>query len=435
MPRRVFISHKVKDRAAAEDIKSALDHRAAGNFEIFISERIEAGEEWNKAILDNLEKADWLLLLYTDPSEEWDWCLFEAGFFAHRAKDVEGRLVCLHKQDVRPPTPLQRWQSVPVTDGATLENFLKDLYSGINDFIDKTLVQRPDKLRRLAKEIADAFSRGGKKSCWYTQYVTLSMNADQVQELERTGTVPTFAQCGVEERESLDIFGRGTGKCTMGTLQEGLDIHYKERWLKSLGQTLQAASLGRRPPRISVLYSKSLQKDYYVSLHRLDRFSDGSLGFCLVFVEKIAEDDKEQEPRLQSVGDMLKLGRAFRWQILTKFYREFSVLKNRRSPPEDIKECLERLNWSLNWVIGESQRLNILTGDDVIASFEDEKVKKELSDACNEVWPGLFRALREGSGNLDIDKVCDALAGMLRLNKEYMIQAAGRYQELLREMP
>ncbi len=45
-----------------------------------------------------------------------------------------------------------------------------------------------------------------------------------------------------------------------------------------------------------------------------------------------------------------------------------------------------------------------------------------------------FRAVRKGCANVDIDKVHTAFAGMLRLNKEYMICAAGRYQELLKEM-
>ena len=96
---------------------------------------------------------------------------------------------------------------------------------------------------------------------------------------------------------------------------------------------------------------------------------------------------------------------------------------------------MERLNWSLNWVIGESQRLDILTAEDVIDTFEDAGVKKELSDSLEKVWPGLFLAMREGIENADIGKVLDTLSGMLRANKQYMIHAAGRYQELLKAMP
>ena len=435
MPRTIFISHKVRDRVAAEKIRRALKLSGGDNLEIFLSERIKAGAEWNKAIWDNLEMADWLLLLYTDPSEEWNWCLFEAGFFAHRAKGAKGKLICLHTVDVPPPAPLQGWQSVPVTDGMMLENFLKDLYSGIN----QELIDSPESLRSLADSIAGAFSlkpRRKIESHWHTQYMTLSMNATRIQELHQTGRVPASALCGLKEDESIDIFGHESGECTMETLERGLDSHYKEMWLKALGETLRAASLKRRPiPRIPVLYSPNTQKDYHVLLHCVARFSDGSSEFYLLFVERIPENEEEQGRQLQSLGNMLKLGRAFRWKILTIFCRELTVLKQTRNSQKEIKECLERLNWSMNWVIGESQRLGILTAEDVVDTFEDEEVKKELSDALNNVWPGLFLAMREGIENTDIGKVLVTLAEMLRVNKQYMIHAAGRYQELLREMP
>lgn len=434
MPRKVFISHKVKDRAAADKIRGALNLYGANNLEIFVSERIRAGVAWNEQILKNLEKADWLLLLYTDPSEEWDWCLFEAGFFAGCAKGAEGRLICLHTTGVPPPTPLQRWQSVPVTDGMMLENFLKDFYSGIN----QELIDSPEMLRALADRVAESFSlevRRKTKTHWHTQYVTLSMNRAQIQELHRTGRVPFGAQCGLKEGESLDLFGHGPGECTMETLEQGLDMHYKEMWLKALGESLRAASLNRRPiPRIPVLYSQNSKKDYHVILHCVDRFSDGSAEFFMLLVEKFNEDEEEQWPQLRSLGNLLKLGRAFRWKILTKFYRELSVLKQRRNCQEEIQECLERLNWSMDWVIGESQRLDILTTQDVIDTFDDEEVKRELSDALTNVWPRLFLAMRGAIENEDLDKALDTLAGMLRANKQYMIHAAGRYQELLKKM-
>ena len=434
MTRRVFISHKVKDKTAAEKIRSALSLYGGGNLEIFVSERIKAGVRWAEQIWDNLHKADWLVLLYTDPSDEWDWCLFEAGFFAGCSKGAESRLVCLHTTDVPPPMPLQEWQSVPVTDGTMLENLLKDLFSGIN----RELIDSPETLQALADRIAGAFSvevRRKTKSDWYTQYITLSMNAVQRKELARTGRVPAEALCGMMEGESIYIFGHGTEECTMETLEQGLQAHYKEIWLKAFGDTLRAASLNRRPiPRIPPLYSPSTQKVFHVILHCVDRFSDDSLAFYLLFVEKLPENEETQGRKLRSLGDMLKLGRAFRWKIMTKFIRELSVLKARKNVEEEVKECMERIGWSLDWVIGESQRLDILTTDDILDLFKDEEVKKKLSHSFEVVWPELFAAMREGIENRDIEKVLATMTRMLQANKEYLILAAGRYQELLKEL-
>jgi hypothetical protein len=436
MVRTVFVSHKVKEKAAAEEIRRILKLYSGEAFDVFVSENIKAGTDWSSQILDNLKKADWLLLLYTDPSEDWDWCLFEAGFFAGCSKDAtEHRMICLHTTSVQPPKPLEKWQSVPVTDGTMLEKFIKDLYSGINP----ELVNSPRQLQSVANEIAGAFSLEVKRKTrthWYTKYVTLSVNRVQAEELQQTGRVPPGVLCGQKGSESLDIFGHGQEECDFGTLEQGLDTHYKEMWLKAFGEALRAAILTRTPiPRIPIMYSPSSQNDYYVVLHSLNRFSDGSAEFFLLFIEKMPENEKDQGPQLQTLGNMLKLGREFRWEILTKFHRELLVLKQRRDSQEKIKECLERLGWSMDWIVGEAQRLNILTAKDVTDAFKNEDSVRELSEALDTVWPGLFRSIREGIARTDIDVVLTALTGMLRATKQYLIHAAGRYQELLKEMP
>jgi hypothetical protein len=435
MSRKVFISHKAKDKTAAEKIRREISLLGSGNLELFVSERIRPGTMWAPQIWDNLKKADWLFLLYTDPSEEWDWCLFEAGFFAGFATEKEGRLVCLHTTDVPPPMPLQGWQSVSITEEDKMENFLKDLYTGIN----QELINSPDKLRGLADRIAEAFSlevRRKLDSIWDTEYVTLSMDKAQLEELDQTGRVPGGAVCGLKNDESLDIFGHGTEECTMETLEGGLNTNYKEMWLMSLGDTLRAANQKKRPiPRIPSLYASALKKDFHVVLHCVDSYSDGSKEFYLLFVEKMPENQDAQGRQLRFIGDMLKLGRKFRWQILTKFHRELCVLKRRQHVEKDIEECMERLGWSMDWVIGECQRLGILMPEDVAAAFTDEDVRKTLLNSLVDVWPGLFNAARESIADSDIDKAVEALAGMLKANKEYMIHAAGRYQELLKEMP
>lgn len=432
--KKVFISHKAKDRNAAETIRRALSLYGAGNLEIFVSERISAGTVWAPEIWDSLEHADWLLLLYTDPSEDWDWCLFETGFFAASARKAGHRLVCLHTGDTPPPMPLQAWQSVPVTDGPMLEKFLKELFAGIN----KELVDTPSLLQGLADKIAGAFKKEIRRklaSRWFTKYVTLTLDGDLIKKLIKTGAVPADALCGLNDQESLYIFGHGAGQCTMQILEDGLDPNYRASWLTSLGETLRAVSLNKTPvPRIPILYSPSTQKDYHVVLHCVHHFSDGSKTFYLLFVEKIPENEQMQGHELQHLGNMLKLGRTFRWKILTTFQREVSVLKQRKGRAEEIATCLERLRWSINWIVGESQRLDILTVEDVLESFEKEEDKKALGDALENVWPSHFKDMLDGIEASDLDKVLGAIKGMLEVNKDYMIRAAARYKELLEKL-
>jgi hypothetical protein len=169
-------------------------------------------------------------------------------------------------------------------------------------------------------------------------------------------------------------------------------------------------------------------------LHCLDKFIDGSYDFYLLFVEKMPENEEAQGRQLRNLGNMLKLGRSFRWKVLTKYRRELSILKTQTGVEQKIEECLEKIGWSMDWVIGESQRLDILTPEDVLKIFKDEEAKQKISDSLTKVWPQLFVRVNEGIKAKDINKVFDALDGMLKANKEYMILAAGRYQELLQEM-
>jgi hypothetical protein len=268
--RRVFISHKGRDSAAAKAICQALETRGGNSLPIFVSERISPGVEWPKEIWGNLRAADWLLLLYTDPSQEWDWCLFEAGFFVGQSREGDKRLVCLHTTDAPPPMPLRHWQSVAVTEAEQMENFLVDLFSGIHD----KLVRSRELQQQLADEIADAFKLKVKrlmKSECVNDFVILSLDSSQVADLEKNGKVPGAALAGLNPEESLRIFGRGIGECTWGELQEGLQENFRVRWTSSLGNSLRAASRNVRPlPVISDLYSPHLDKDYHVTLLKVD---------------------------------------------------------------------------------------------------------------------------------------------------------------------
>ena len=433
--RRVFISHKGRDSAAAEAIRRALKARGGNNLEIFVSERIRPGVQWPIQIWDNLKLADWLLLLYTDPSQDWDWCLFEAGFFAGQSKEGDTRLVCLHTTDAPPPMPLQHWQSVAVTEAEQMENFVVDLFSGINDEV----VHLKELQQQLVDEIANAFELKVKrlmKSECVNDFVILSLSPSQVADLEETGKVPDSAMAGFDPEESLRIFGRGIGECTWIELQKGLQEKFKVWWTSSLGNSLRAASLNIRPlPVIPDLYSPHLEKDYHVTLLVVDHFSDGSKNFRLLFHLKFPETEMGRTPELRLIGDMLTLGREFRWKILDKFHRDIRIMKSANSDSSKIKHCLGELSSWLEWLVGESMRLGVLIKEDVVNAFDDEGDRNEIESILTDMWPSLFSCLIHGIETKNLDEVLNALDGMRCMNKKFMVLSARRYEQLLERLP
>ena len=426
--KRIFISHKSRDKEAAKAIDEILNLAGGKELKTFLSERIHPGVTWPQEIWDNLKRSDWLILLYTDPSEEWDWCLFEAGFAAGVGTS---RLICLHTEEVMQPKPLQQWQSVRVNDKDEMENFLKNLLEDLNP----TLFKSTERLHKLIDEIAAAFIRGVRRkidSEWNTKFVMINFkNSEQVKILKETGQVQNDVTCGEEIRESLDIFGHRIGECTLEDIQDGLNIYERAWWMKCLGDALRAAALRKYPiPPIPRIFQPYTRKEYQVILHRIDRFSDGTLSFCLLFIERDPEIVEEKDKQLKSAADMLTIGRQFRWNILTKYYRDLSILKAQRAREEKIRECLADLSLRVEWIRGEAQRIDVFTDDDIITLFDDENDKKDISKLLKELWPEIFQRLSQDIEARDLDRVLDTLNQMLKLNKDFMISVAGRYLEL-----
>jgi hypothetical protein len=77
---RIFLSHKLGDfERHARIVAGALALFGGTNVTVSYSGDFERGVEWEPKIREGLTKAHWLILLYTGPNVDWDWCLYETG--------------------------------------------------------------------------------------------------------------------------------------------------------------------------------------------------------------------------------------------------------------------------------------------------------------------------------------------------------------------
>lgn len=113
---RIFISHKSHDGVEAEELQSLLLRYASSAMEIFCSEQITPGTPWLEWIQEKLVGSNMLLLLFTDPSLDWDWCLYEAGLFTDLRGKGRQTVVCIHDPNKEPPPPLKHLQSLPARE-------------------------------------------------------------------------------------------------------------------------------------------------------------------------------------------------------------------------------------------------------------------------------------------------------------------------------
>jgi alkylated DNA nucleotide flippase Atl1 len=170
----VFISHKHEDHALAVEVKKALEGLARPNLiDCFVSGiDITAGMDWRREIRSVLARSHLLVLLFTAPSKNWDWCLYETGLytrFERAEKNQVSSVVCLFSPGQASPSPIADLQGVPVDADkvrAFLDQFCRKTWSISDDWRQGPLAPdvKAKQVEDAARAIERAFRRSGSTS-------------------------------------------------------------------------------------------------------------------------------------------------------------------------------------------------------------------------------------------------------------------------------
>ena len=121
---RIFVSHKHDDHDFAASLATALGG-LSDKMKCFVSGTdLVAGSDWNAEIRSQLMTSHLLILVFTEPSMNWDWCLYEAGLFTSLGD--EHSVVCLYRPQGTSPRPLSTLQGV-VVEQVAVHRFLYQL--------------------------------------------------------------------------------------------------------------------------------------------------------------------------------------------------------------------------------------------------------------------------------------------------------------------
>ena len=166
---RVFISHKHDDHVLAMAVHGALESLSP-RIECFVSGAdISAGADWNREIKTQLVGSHMLVLLFTWPSSNWDWCLFETGLFAKFDTDDLSAIICIFSADGESPRPLASLQGVPAVDDAVrrfVTALCRETWRVSDGWRRGPLAPRakPAQIDRAVTTIVEAFPTSGPKS-------------------------------------------------------------------------------------------------------------------------------------------------------------------------------------------------------------------------------------------------------------------------------
>ena len=249
----VFISHKHDDHALAVEVKKALEGLARPKLiDCFVSGiDITAGMDWRREIRSVLARSHLLVLLYTTPSKNWDWCLYETGLYTRFDKAAENEVssvVCLFNPGQASPSAIADLQGVPAETEKVrdfLNLFCHQTWKISDDWRQGALAPdvEPKQVDDAARAIERAFRRSGSTSTYFPCHrVVLSLSeSDKI-----ASGIPESARVmeGPNDTSSytLSLFdlASGLGKRTWGDLLQAVQGTHAE-WRKELdGHFLRA---------------------------------------------------------------------------------------------------------------------------------------------------------------------------------------------------
>ena len=259
----VFISHKHDDHALAVAVKNALEGLSPrpGGIDCFVSDvDIAAGVDWRRAIRSVLARSHLLVLLFTAPSKNWDWCLYETGLYTRfdrtEVGSGVGAVICFFNDGQASPSPLADLQGV-ATNADRVRAFLNTLchetWKLSDDWRRGALAPdiAPEKVESAARAIAEAFCRSGSASTYYPCHrvvLSLTESDDITHGIPESARVMEGPNDTSAYTMSLFDLAGGTGNRTWGELLKAVD-GVAAPWRQELdSQFLQALDERLFPP-------------------------------------------------------------------------------------------------------------------------------------------------------------------------------------------
>jgi hypothetical protein len=409
---RIFISHKHEDESAALAVRDAIG-QFSGSLEFFISgESIVEGENWRARLRQELKDSDLLLLLFTHPTENWDWCLYEVGLFESLEQEQRDEpVVCIYSPAGDPPSPLAKLQGVEASPNR-MAQFLHRL-------IKTTEITRRDapinpnvteqNIERAARAICDLFS--GNVSAEYTCHrvvLRLPVRLDYSSGIPRNATIST-------SEDTTRLFGRTAGTDTWGEL---VQRHAEEDapWLSELNRAFSQACEGELSDPVKHTFrDRSGVRVFRPELYRLDRKGRTPVSAVVIFTEEIAPA-KVGGP----IFNRLRTTERYRSEVFVPLDRGGASLPEDKTL--DLARAFERIR-------EESQAHNVFDDETLRTSFADGDIGQ--LEAIGEAWRALVTRLRESLRGGDAVEIREILGELRVLNDRYRAIVSHRYAEVI----
>lgn len=417
-PYRVFISHKDEDQQIASAVSTAMGN-FTGDLQFFISgENIAEGEQWHERLREELRVSDMLLLLFTEPTRNWDWCLYEVGLFQRLEGDEAEPVVCLYSPDAEPPSPLAGLQGVRAT--------VADVSQFIGRLIRTTEITKRDAplnatvsdeaIQQAAGNICDLFA-GNIHSYYACHRLYLELPPD-IGECDGIPAQSVVRQVDDASDTLRALFGRlaGAEAWRWGDLVEA-HLTAGSRWIDEINRSFTDACNRRvSMPTTHTFRSPDGASIFRPELYRLDKKGSTPVAAVLVFTEETAP---------AKVG-----GPVFNRLRIAERYKE-EVFDPLEAAGDTISpERLTELASAYELIREEAATHNVFENETLRSSFPDLEMQAELV-AIGDEWRAAAAALQAAVEDGDNTRTRSGLLAINDLNDRYRAIVATRYAQIL----
>jgi hypothetical protein len=431
-PYKIFISHKVSEHGyAVKKLKNILNHdnTLKDKIEIYVSTDVAPGVDWAKNLYQELDQADMLLYIYcfNSPPDMNDWCNYETGYYAKKSN--RDNIITLVPAGVLPPSPLQSYQFIELTDSG-IKKLLRRIYVQEKIYPDLFDVEFKDKLDQITESVLSIFSPTQKPKA-LSPRIWITIKNESLKEFKKRtiSLPPTSIITG--ETEAARKFGYESKENEEMSLDDLKDVvEFKGTlplFYEVLSDTLQdilnrKAGPWRVPP-VKVL--KNSPPNILVPAY-MEKMPNGDRKFeFIVTVPPINFGYPKEDVFITELYNLFIVSWHFRWRIIEKYLYEFQRRFTGNIDPirEDTKKMISKLKVDLNAVVLDSYNRNFQFPEDITRSFEgnDKIIMDQIVNKREGLWVKLMPIFLNACDDVDLKIIIECLTKMQDINKTCIV--------------
>jgi hypothetical protein len=388
----VFFSHKNEDKLVTKHLIELLDENTE-NVDYFFSEKIEKGAPWRQEIVKWLDMSSYLVLVFTDPDEDWGWCLYETGFFDALSRypnsGTERRIYCLHHAAASPPSPIEDLQSIPAIP-EKVEEWLEELYKNTNQTKEIFIKKIPD----VARKICDFFTVE-QKPLYQQKSIGIDVNCSLMKSPD---DLPGDTMIEGEERLIEELFGNYDTRIRWNDIKgqfkkspNSVDVNMNT--LKEISRAIWGIYQRDLPrPVQGIIFVGQGPKRYRPIINHAKALGKERINCEVLLIEEVGGPLQNVDKPLGALLTSIRIAVRIRWEIIRPFastVRRQVRLNGARKLRFDLQTCF-------NNIFLEAEFRGHFSPEDLLNAFEsaeDQEKVDAIMEKFNRIYPDIWKGI------------------------------------------